>query len=865
MSVPETVFLFIAGLFSSVGERLLWLKEAAWFKTQEWSAQDGQRRRRQTKYIALGMLTCLMLGAGLAAWTYYRYYSRHVAALLASGHLSSRTGIYAGPRTLRTGQNLTRQDLEAMLQHAGYNPGGSPGGSFTTQGEAVTLHPLAGNDIAPEKVVFRFANSCLESINIDGLPWETYRLAPELLAVPETAEARPRLTANDLPPHLAQAFIAVSDPQFFKPRNGLRVFWRELWRDDAGLAQQLVNNSPLAPVNAWNERLATALSATVLQQRLTAAELLALYSNEVYLGQRGASALYGVVPAARAYFGKEPAQLTIGESALLACLAESPWRCAPDRHPEAALARRGAVLAAMLHNGALTQEQAAAAAREPLQLVAQPPAQSVFAPYFTDYANRMAEDGLAGNPQRGENSLRIQTTLDPDLQSFAETLLQRRLSPLGKEGGPVPQAALVALEVNTGRVVALVGGRNYAASPVNRATDVLRPAGAALSPVVYAGALEKGLPLTTPLNLAAGSLPAGNALSVLTLRDGLIEANEAATRAVANRTGAEQIRQIARQMQLLPAGESAPMDLQGVAGTPLALASAYTAFANGGQQATPEFISGVTGAHSQNVWEATRPPVAVVTPATAYMLTQLLQTIVQPAENASDTALPARAGNGPPVALAGQPGRAGDGWFIGYTPNLVCAIWVGFDGNDQAGVNEIVWPLWQDFMFEAVARNADWGGEKFAKPDNVRLFKVDLVTGLLANGYCEKTAEVALLPEQVPAEECRQHTKESLLASVEKAKTPLLLPPGALRHVFATSAAGPRSGSPAISPDATMPPPAGVTGPLPPPAPLAPSQPVAVTPNHVPAAASTPVAAPAPPLILPPAIIRTRPVAPKQK
>src|SRR6185436_12487597 len=239
------------------------------------------------------------------------------------------------------------------------------------------------------------------------------------------------------------------------------------------ITQQLVKNTYLTPEKTLQRKYAEAMLAIALERRLSKNDIFALYSNEIYLGQRGAVAVRGIKEAAEVFYGKELQEVSLAQAATLAGMIQSPTRYSPLRHPEEARARRNIVLAAMQQNGWITSEQSAKASAESVTVESASTVENSMAPYFVDYVNRLAESQF----ETSGNNQRIYTTIDLELQQAAEAALKRqldRLDTLYADRGLKPQAALVALDPHTGDVLAMVGGRNYAESQLNRATDALR-------------------------------------------------------------------------------------------------------------------------------------------------------------------------------------------------------------------------------------------------------------------------------------------------------------------------------------------------------------------------------------------------------
>lgn len=889
MTLPESVFLFVAGIFSSVGERLLWVKETLAQLVGERREKGWTSLRPWLLRLGAGVSIFLLAVSGISLWWSYRQQTQRVTAQLRAGQVRSQAGLYAAPRVLRLGQGLTPETLQEYLQRAGYRAATVAAAStYDTQGRTLTFHPHPADEV-PAQVTVQFANAHIENITIDGVPSEMYRLEPELLAEMSDFQVS-QVPSNTLPPMLAAALVASQDPQLLTPSSfgsSLRDVLPNRAPTTASLSAQLAENTTLAPTGG---SLAHTLTRWAIEKQLPPAERLALYSSTVFLGQRAGTPVYGVAQGARLFFAKELSELNLAESATLAGLIDKPFRYAPEINPDATREARNAVLAAMLRDGHITREAATQAAAAPLQLSPAPASKSVFGG-FAAYAQRATAARLSSAPEVDERTLRVFTTLDWELQTLATQNVTRRLT---TSGNVAPQAALVALDAHNGNVLAWVGTTSDASAnqPANNqgvsghsdsqpAALVARRANGILSPLAYAVALEQGVsPLTTFPASAVTDVAANRADSLgdaappvrdagpmmVSLYDGLVNSVDAVTEGVTQRATGTSLARLAGALQLTPPAPD-------WTATPLGVAGAYTIFANSGQYVAPNVIARLVDARAVNVGATPAPPAPTLTAATAYMMTQMLQSIVQPPDN--QTTLP----NSPKTVLAGKPGRAGEGWFVGYTPHLVCALWLGNEGSTpQTATGEMSWLVWQDFMRDAVAANGEWGGEQFTKPDDVRLFRVDLTNGQLANGYCEHGAEVALLGEQVPALTCTQHNKDSLLAAENVAQprllttarpvttvSPTLMPVRETPPAVAPRASVAENHPPAtVAPTADMPPvndvPPAKVPVIPPPAPR---PPVAQTAPPALNAPAHPMLAPAvPPLVLPPPILRTRPVQP---
>jgi penicillin-binding protein 1B len=752
-------------------------------------SEEPVGRARLRRILFRSGLTLAVLFSITLAFLIYSYisYSKIVDDRLASGYLTSRAGIYAAPRTLRTGQSLSRDRLVELLRRAGYVETDASdvwSGSFTATEDAVEIvprHASAGSALSTVRVRFNKQERIAE-LSGDGVGLQSYTLEPEVLTTDASMKTAKRaaLSYADIPPVLVRAILSIEDHRFFE-HKGLDLFGigrailrnagdNELGQGGSTITQQLVKNTYLSPERTFRRKFAEAMLAFTLERRLSKEDIFALYANEIYLGQRGSVGVRGVEQAARVYFGKELKDLTLSESATIAGMIQSPSRYSPERHLEAATARRNTVLGTMVRDGAITLEEAHAASRESLSLA---PAQNTgpsLAPYFVDYVNRMVESQLAASSTQDEGGLRVYTTIDPELQQLAEGAINRQLERLDKayKGRATPQAALVALDPKTGDVLAMVGGRNYAESQLNRATDARRQPGSVFKPVVYTAALESGL---SPLSLYMDSprefvydrratyRPAnyGDQYSMqdVTMRTGLVKSLNVVTVDVAMRTGLQRVAQQAQTLGL-PKPEAFPaLALGTTEATPLEMAAAYTAFVNEGRRVAPRAITRATDAEGEEIINTTPIPQQVIRPTTAYMITDMLTDVID-----YGTAKAAR-GAVRGTAVAGKTGTSRDGWFVGYTPNLVCAVWIGFDDNKQLGLTgaEAALPAWTEFIKAAVEERPELGGEKFERPAGITTVEVDPETGMVASPACPQRERVAVTTNFVTTVECYKHSQ----------------------------------------------------------------------------------------------------------
>jgi penicillin-binding protein 1B len=744
----------------------------------EWLA----RVSRQLMRVAVLVIVVAAVLSGGALVRSYNYYSQIIDARLASGYLTSRPGLYAAPRVLQVGQKLSHEKLVACLRRAGYLETSASNvwsGSFVETDSAIEIRPArSGVRKQPLLVRVTFAGEQIAELSGDAVALDSFTLEPEVLSNDLSAKAgkREALSYDEIPPVLVNAILAIEDRRFFDHAGvdlgGLaRALLRNAGDERLGqggstITQQLVKNTYLSPEKTLQRKYAEAMLAFALERRLSKQDILALYCNEIYLGQRGVVGVRGIKEAADVFFGKELRDLTLAEAATLAGMIQSPARYSPLRHPEAAQARRNLVLAAMLENGTITREQKEAASAEPVRVSPNVNLDNSLAPYFVDYVNRVDESA---------DGRRVYTTIDLELQELAENALRKQLERLDSvypDRGAKPQAALVALDPHTGDVLAMVGGRDYATSQLNRATDARRQPGSTFKPFVYAAAVEDGM---SPVQLfmdaprefvydrdkiyRPANYGGGYSMREVPMRTGLVKSLNVVTVDVALQTGLARIANLAAAFGLPKPARYPALALGTEEVTPLQLASAYAAFVNEGRRVEPRVIASVDEPPAAH--PLPQPENQVVSPTTAYMITNMLSAVID-----HGTAHKAR-GAVPGTALAGKTGTSHDGWFVGYSPNLVCAVWIGFDDNKQLGLTgaEAALPAWVEFMKGAIALRPDLGGEHFECPEGIKFVEIDSQTGLISTVSCPLRELIAVTERTAPHLECYFHGNVPLRVS----------------------------------------------------------------------------------------------------
>jgi penicillin-binding protein 1A len=485
---------------------------------------------------------------------------------------------------------------------------------------------------------------------------------------------------RDLPTHVPAAFIAIEDRRF-RDHMGLDVIGvaralvanvtaRRVVQGGSTLTQQLAKNLFLTPDRTLRRKAQEALLALWLEWRFSKDELLTIYLNRVYLG----AGTFGVDAAARQFFGVEARRLTAGQAAVLAGLPRAPSRFNPRVNPNAAIARAAEVLDAMVETGALTAAQAVVEA-ERLRF---PPAPSRDAGWFADWVR----EGLGDRAPPTADVL-LRTTLDTRLQAAAEARIDALLAGPGRVAG-VAQGAVVAIDAASGAVRAMAGGRDYRASPFNRATQARRQPGSAFKPFVYLAALEAGLRpedmvADTPVTLGGWSPGNGTwrTRGEITVEDALaFSVNTAAVRVMQRAGGPRAVAAAAQRLGLPgPFPRDASIALGTAEVTLLDLVVAYAPFANGGQRVAPFGVAEARAEGRPVAW-LNPAPVAVLPSATAEAMRRMMAATV-----ARGTG---RAAALPGLAVAGKTGTTQDNrdaWFIGIAGGMVMGVWLG---NDDA-------------------------------------------------------------------------------------------------------------------------------------------------------------------------------------
>lgn len=738
--------------------------------------------------------------AGAGTFTYfYVKYSRMIDDRLAGSLFSNTSTIYAAPPRVYVGEPLRLEEVIAHLKRAGYatDPiAGSPG-VYRPDGAAIEIFPSPSSYFG-ERNSLRIEFQAGKVSRIRALATkrnlDAAELEPELLSnlFDSTREKRRLVRFADLPKVMRDAVLAAEDKRFFDhpgldPIRVVGAAWADvkegaLEQGASTLTMQVARSFFFDTRRVWSRKLAETMVALQLEKRFSKEQIFELYANQIYLGNRGSFAIRGFGEAAQAYFGKDVRDITLAEAAFLAGIIRSPNRySAAERYPDRVAEPRNRVLAQMVENKYITEGEAEVARRAKLVFV-RPGRTETSAPYFVDMVKDYLQERY-DETQLSQQSFRIYTTLDGDLQRAAVQAIVAGLKDVdekvkarfrrGKKKEAIPQAqvAMVALDPRTGQIKALVGGRDYGESQLNRALAKRQP-GSVFKPFVYAAAFSTGLehiePAVTPVTTVADEPTTfyfgdeeyspnnygAKFYGVVTARAALRHSLNVATVKVAELVGYDRVAAMAHQLGLARTIKGTPAVALGAYElSPLEVAAGYTTFANGGVRAEPMFIRSVVSKDGQTQ-EGNQPTTRLVLdPRLAYLVTNILEDVIN-----RGTAAGVRA-RGFTAPAAGKTGTSHDGWFAGYTSNLLCVVWVGFDDNRELDLpgSEAAAPIWAEFMKRAAELPAYREMQPFSAPEGVLRVLLDPETLQLATPDCPQTVEEVFLTGTEPGVLCERH------------------------------------------------------------------------------------------------------------
>jgi penicillin-binding protein 1B len=789
-------------------------------RTSWLAALRSGARARPRRSAALAGLVVLALAA-LAGFIRLAIDVRALRARHATGpSWSFPSRVYSDGVALRPGRACPGAYVRAQLAARGYREVASAGwpGEYATvpggfeillRGFAATRDPEGSG--GPERVRLRIEGGRLVTVQrLGGLtgaaPPDTSRpprLEPVAIALltDDHRVLRTWVPLARIPSALREAVIASEDRRFRGHRGlDLRSNFRALVTNvQAGgvrqggstITQQLARGLFLGRERTWSRKLSEAVIAVGLEALLSKDEILEMYLNSVYWGQNGSGGVAGVAEAARWYFDAPVESLDVARSALLAGIIPAPNAFSPFRDPRLATARRNSVLADLVDTGVLDVAAAARLRAAPLAVRRGPPSPNLF-PSYVGYVRQHLAEHLP--PTAAEHwGLAVFTTLDLVWQAEAERGLAAGVDSLERWSGrgPLPlQGAFVALDPATGQVRAVVGGRAAGTGDFNRATQARRQTGSAIKPIVYAAALDpgRGAPRFGPGSTVPDlrrEFAAGDTVwkprndrdeyhPEVTLAKALAKSLNVATANLVEAIGPGQVARYAERFGLGKLKPVASIGLGTNEATLLALTGAYSVFPGRGVRRDPTPVRAVLDAAGQDLLPHTTPVTQVLPPATADLMTGLLEDVV-----IFGVSYPLRSVYGFLRPTGGKTGTTNDyydAWFVGFVPDLVAGAWVGYDTPRtlQRPAAEVALPIWAGIMSALLK---DFPAEPFPGDAGLTLAWIDPWTGLLARAGCA-SMRVPFLPGTAPTRSCGAfHPPPDSLAAAADSTTPAIESP----------------------------------------------------------------------------------------
>ncbi|MDY7032366.1 MAG: PBP1A family penicillin-binding protein [Thermodesulfobacteriota bacterium] len=573
-------------------------------------------------------------------------------------------------------------------------------------------------------------------------------------------EKRTVVPLTRIPEMLVNAFISAEDSHFYEHKgisllSIVRAFFKnieagKIVQGGSTITQQVTKYFLLSPERRFSRKIKEAILAYRIEKQLSKEDILFLYLNQIYLGH-GA---YGVETATQTYFGKNVEGLNLAECAMLAGLPRAPNSYSPFTNPDMAKRRQAYVLQRMVEEGYITQENRDDALNTSLELKERENRLIKKAPYFTEHIRRYLERKYGSNTLY-KDGLRVYTTVDLDMQITAEEAVESGLMDLeerndcrGIDEGAEVQGALICMDPHTGHVKAMVGGRDFRKSQFNRAIQAKRQAGSAFKPIIYAAALDKGFtPATTIID---SPIIYDNPMSEetwkpknfgrkfhgpITFRQALAKSRNVVTIKILREIGIDYSAEYATALGIRsPLNLDLTMALGSSSVSLLELTRAYAVFVAQGKRVEPIFVTRVIDREGRTL-EENKPQVEeVISPQTAYIMTNLLKGVVKNGTGWRAKALGRSCGG-----KTGTTNNQIDAWFVGFTPNIITGCWVGFDDYRGLGENETgsraAAPIWLQFMKKVLEEREM---KEFSVPEGIVFVKIDQKTGLLATADSKK-------------------------------------------------------------------------------------------------------------------------------
>ena len=663
-----------------------------------------------------------------------------------------------------------------------------PAPSRAAPGRAAPKKPPARPRIADHVLQLELGSKITERLVLD---------APVLTSLGQGEREKRRAVAlSVIPDRMRQAVLAIEDRRFFE-HPGVDPIGivgavisnirgkRGYTAGGSTITQQVARNVFLpkmfpemtlqgAREKSWRRKLLEMWVSLIITARASKDEILEMYLNDMTLGQRGSFGIVGVAEASRLFFGKDVSNVSLAEAATIAGVFQSPSALSPFNNPARCKDRRNVVLGAMTDAGYITADVASRTQHEPLTIV--PRALEAEAPYFVDFVGQMLGEQYPGLTTTTDQPVEVYTTLDLHLQRVAQDAVRNGLisvdNQLAKRKRGKAEAALIAVDPRNGEILAFVGGRSYNQSQYDRAVLSRRQPGSVFKPFVFLAAFEQALAQerhdVTPASITLDEqetfefddqvwTPENYEHTYdgpITYRHALAHSRNLGTIHVAQQAGYDRVAALWKSLGVGNTPKAYPSIALGVfEATPLEIATAYTLFPNGGWIRPLKEILQITRGGKDITRKDAPPQKAIAKAQTTFLVTNMMRSVLNEGTGAS-----ARSA-GFTLDAAGKTGTTNDlrdAWFVGFTPELLTVVWVGFDDNQPVGLSgaKAALPIWTQFMKAALAGRAS---VPFDVPEGLAFTNIDAETGKIATPYCPKVINEAFIAGTEPNQVCDVH------------------------------------------------------------------------------------------------------------
>lgn len=731
----------------------------------------------------------LFLAAGLLLRIGYVYY--HVGREVTANVGEESSIFYGRSLEIRKGTHLGNMRFIERLRRLSYRQvTGKPTMPGTFSQEKSLIRIFLKNKVTgeaskgegPVDIVLRSGR--VEAITSStGKPISSVKLNPEEIAriIGPKMEFQQPVALSDISPHLQNAVVAAEDERFYSHIGidllgmGSALFVnsqkRQFSQSGSSITQQLAKNFFLSPEKTFLRKLREIEMTLILELRYTKKQLLEMYLNKVYFCQDGSRSIYGIEHAANFYFSKHANNLSLQEEALLAGMIHSPNRY---RNLKSAKERRNAVLARMHNLKMISGDQFQKASNAPLSIRRCKAPERIS--YFIDLIQRMTKEDL-GSEKPYHGGYRYYTTMDPVFQALAEEAVSRGIEEIEAYAFPANeklQAALVAVDPVTGEMTAMVGGRNYQQAPFNRAVDANRQSGSAFKPFVLLTAFS--LSLQNKNDLTLSSFVSGKPITIqtpeglwtptnfenkkyenITIRKTIEDSVNTATTRLASEIGFKKVLQTARLAGITsPLSPVPSLALGSFEVTPREIAYAYATIASGGIRFEPFALHSVITGNGNIIISRKVHSKHVFDPRVTYLTGYALEGVLKrgTAYDAKELGI-----HFPASGKTGTTNGNRDSWFVGYTPDVVCAVWVGYDSGTDTGLTGAQGALriWSRFMRSLYSQSPP---SAVVPPKGIHRAVIDPKTGYLATSACPQKFTEAYFTGTAPKKTCPDHPEK---------------------------------------------------------------------------------------------------------